>query len=68
MHYYAGIFDNSTTQKVLLVDFLFLSRSCPECRVQSDFVCPSRYWCETKEEKVQLIDDYKKALRYIDID
>lgn len=37
-------------------------RSCPECRVQSDFVCPSRYWCETKEEKVQLIDDYKKAL------
>merc|ERR1712071_227832 len=25
-------------------------RSCPECRVQSDFVCPSRYWCETKEK------------------
>lgn len=39
-------------------------RSCPECRVQSDFVCPSRYWCETKEEKEQLITDYKKALRY----
>ena len=38
-------------------------RSCPECRVQSDFVCPSRYWCETKEEKEKLITDYKKALR-----
>ncbi|KZS05786.1 putative E3 ubiquitin-protein ligase makorin-1 [Daphnia magna] len=39
-------------------------RSCPECRVQSDFVCPSRYWCETKEEKEKLITDYKGALRY----
>ena len=38
-------------------------RSCPECRVQSDFVCPSRYWCETKEEKEKLITDYKGALR-----
>lgn len=37
-------------------------RSCPECRVQSDFVCPSRYWCETKEEKEKLITDYKQAL------
>nr|CAH0112854.1 unnamed protein product [Daphnia galeata] len=37
-------------------------RSCPECRVQSDFVCPSRYWCETKEEKEKLITDYKGAL------
>ena len=40
-------------------------RSCPECRVQSDFICPSRYWCETKEEKEQLITDYKKALRLV---
>ena len=48
--------------RVISLFFLFC-RSCPECRVQSDFVCPSRYWCETKEEKVQLIDDYKKALR-----
>jgi len=37
-------------------------RSCPECRVQSDFVCPSRYWCETKEEKQKLIEEYKKNL------
>lgn len=41
------------------------NRSCPECRVQSDFVCPSRYWCETKEEKEKLITDYKQALRYL---
>ena len=39
-------------------------RSCPECRVQSDFVTPSKHWVETKEEKIKLIDGYKKALRY----
>ncbi|XP_018322723.1 probable E3 ubiquitin-protein ligase makorin-1 isoform X2 [Agrilus planipennis] len=37
-------------------------RACPECRVTSDFVCPSMYWVETKEEKDKLIDNYKKAL------
>ncbi|XP_067128869.1 E3 ubiquitin-protein ligase makorin-2-like isoform X2 [Centruroides vittatus] len=37
-------------------------RACPECRVLSDFVTPSRYWVETKEEKEKLIEDYKKAL------
>ncbi|XP_030748724.1 probable E3 ubiquitin-protein ligase makorin-1 isoform X2 [Sitophilus oryzae] len=37
-------------------------RACPECRVTSDFVCPSMYWVDTKEEKEKLIDDYKKAL------
>ncbi|XP_065581232.1 probable E3 ubiquitin-protein ligase makorin-1 [Artemia franciscana] len=37
-------------------------RSCPECRVQSDFVCPSRYWVESREEKEKLIEDYKQAL------
>ncbi|XP_023211602.1 uncharacterized protein LOC111614457, partial [Centruroides sculpturatus] len=36
--------------------------ACPECRVLSDFVTPSRYWVETKEEKEKLIEDYKKAL------
>lgn len=39
-------------------------RGCPECRVPSDFVCPSIYWVETKEEKDKLITDYKDALRY----
>lgn len=37
-------------------------RACPECRVTSDFVCPSLYWVDTKEDKDKLIDDYKKAL------
>ena len=37
-------------------------RACPECRQNSDYICPSRYWLDTKEEKEQLFSDYKKAL------
>ncbi|KAK3595602.1 hypothetical protein CHS0354_009558 [Potamilus streckersoni] len=37
-------------------------RSCPECRVTSDFVTPSKYWVENTEEKVRLIEGYKRAL------
>lgn len=37
-------------------------RACPECRVTSDFVCPSLFWVDTKEDKNKLIDDYKQAL------
>jgi E3 ubiquitin-protein ligase makorin len=37
-------------------------RSCPECRVSSDFVIPSEFWVEEKEDKDKLITDYKKAL------
>lgn len=36
--------------------------ACPECRVTSDFVCPSAYWVDTKEEKAKLLGDYRKAL------
>lgn len=43
-------------------------RACPECRIPSDFVCPSMYWVDTKEEKEKLITDYKGALRYEMID
>lgn len=39
-----------------------ITRSCPECRVSSDFVCPSAFWVETKEEKEKLLGDYRKAL------
>lgn len=28
----------------------------------SDFVCPSMYWVDTKEEKEKLIENYKEAL------
>ncbi|KRT80799.1 zinc finger protein [Oryctes borbonicus] len=37
-------------------------RACPECRVTSDFVCPSSYWADTVSEKETLISNYKKAL------
>ncbi|PIK57192.1 putative E3 ubiquitin-protein ligase makorin-1 [Apostichopus japonicus] len=37
-------------------------RACPVCRVPSNFVCPSEFWIEDKEEKQVLIDKYKDAL------
>lgn len=37
-------------------------RACPECRVTSDFICPSTYWVETESAKEQLINNYKQAL------
>lgn len=37
-------------------------RSCPECRVSSDFVVPSEFWVESKEDKEKLINDYKRAM------
>lgn len=38
-------------------------RACPECRVNSDFVVPSKYWVEDQDDKDKLIHDYKAALR-----
>lgn len=39
-------------------------RSCPECRIQSDYIIPSRYWVDEteKEEKKKLVDSYRDAL------
>lgn len=37
-------------------------RACPECRVTSDFVCPSAFWVDTKEEKEKVIENYKLVL------
>ncbi|XP_055999647.1 probable E3 ubiquitin-protein ligase makorin-1 [Ostrea edulis] len=37
-------------------------RACPECRVNSNFVTPSKYWVES-DEKNKLISGYKDALR-----
>ncbi|XP_062584064.1 probable E3 ubiquitin-protein ligase makorin-1 [Saccostrea cucullata] len=37
-------------------------RACPECRVSSNFVTPSKYWVESDEEKNKLIAGYKEAL------
>ncbi|XP_056294249.1 E3 ubiquitin-protein ligase makorin-2 isoform X2 [Pseudoliparis swirei] len=46
-------------------------KSCPECRVVSEFVIPSVYWVEDQEEKDHLIDLFKsgvskKSCKYFD--
>ncbi|KAM4581891.1 E3 ubiquitin-protein ligase makorin-2 [Fundulus diaphanus] len=46
-------------------------KSCPECRVISEFVIPSAYWVEDQEEKDHLIELFKsgvskKACKYFD--
>ena len=38
-------------------------KACPECRVKSDFVTPSRIWFEDEEKKKKIIDEYKTKLR-----
>ncbi|XP_068451341.1 E3 ubiquitin-protein ligase makorin-2 [Clinocottus analis] len=46
-------------------------KSCPECRVVSEFVIPSVYWVEDQDEKDHLIDLFKsgvskKSCKYFD--
>ncbi|XP_015881784.3 putative RING-type E3 ubiquitin transferase C3H69 isoform X2 [Ziziphus jujuba] len=41
-------------------------RACPICRKLSYFVIPSVIWYSTKEEKQEIIDNYKAKLRSID--
>ena len=46
-------------------------RGCPECRTKSNFIIPSRYWVDGREEKEQLINNFRAALarkpcRYFD--
>ncbi|KAF3690380.1 putative E3 ubiquitin-protein ligase makorin-2 [Channa argus] len=46
-------------------------KSCPECRVISEFVIPSVYWVEDQDNKDHLIDLFKsgvskKACKYFD--
>uniref|UniRef100_A0A182MV24 RING-type E3 ubiquitin transferase n=1 Tax=Anopheles culicifacies TaxID=139723 RepID=A0A182MV24_9DIPT len=43
-----------------------IKRSCPTCRIPSDFVCPSFVWVECGEEKDRLIENYKKACNNTD--
>ncbi|CDQ87997.1 unnamed protein product [Oncorhynchus mykiss] len=40
-------------------------KSCPECRVVSEFVIPSVYWVEDQDEKNRLIEDFKSGVRYV---
>ncbi|KAI4577245.1 hypothetical protein MJG53_005047 [Ovis ammon polii x Ovis aries] len=37
-------------------------KSCPECCITSNFVIPSEYWVEEKEEKQKLIQKFKEAM------
>ena len=37
-------------------------KACPECRVKSDFVTPSRVWFEDAANKERIIDAYKRSL------
>ncbi|XP_055342855.1 probable E3 ubiquitin-protein ligase makorin-1 [Paramacrobiotus metropolitanus] len=37
-------------------------RSCPECRVHSDYVIPSLMWPETEKHKTEIITAYKKQM------
>uniref|UniRef100_A0A667YUX3 E3 ubiquitin-protein ligase makorin-2 n=1 Tax=Myripristis murdjan TaxID=586833 RepID=A0A667YUX3_9TELE len=46
-------------------------KSCPECRVVSEFVIPSVYWVEDQDDKNRLIELFKsgvskKACKYFD--
>ncbi|KAM9859250.1 E3 ubiquitin-protein ligase makorin-2 [Aulostomus maculatus] len=46
-------------------------KSCPECRVISEFVIPSVYWVEDQDDKDNLVDLFKsgvskKACKYFD--
>lgn len=42
------------------------TRSCPECRTPSNFVCPSKSWPENEEEKNELINKYQNALSQVE--
>jgi len=37
-------------------------RACPECRQTSDYICPSKYWMDTPEEKEKLFEEYRANL------
>ncbi|NXL88238.1 MKRN2 ligase, partial [Alectura lathami] len=37
-------------------------KSCPECRVISEFVIPSVYWVEDQEKKNELIEAFKQGV------
>lgn len=40
-----------------------VSKACPECRIASDYVYPSKVWLETKEEKLNFIDSHRKRMK-----
>lgn len=37
-------------------------KACPECRVKSDYVTPSKFWFENDDNKKNIIEEYKGKL------
>lgn len=54
---------NVTNQTLNFFQTIIIYRACPECRTCSDFVVPSKYWVEEKDDKEKLIHDYKANLK-----
>ncbi|CAF3242939.1 unnamed protein product [Rotaria socialis] len=40
-------------------------KACPECRVKSDFITPTKYWPENEQAKQEVIKAYKENLQQI---
>jgi hypothetical protein len=40
-------------------------KACPECRVKSDYVTPSKYWFDNEDCKKKIIQDYKNSLGFV---
>ncbi|XP_076275424.1 putative E3 ubiquitin-protein ligase makorin-1 [Rhynchophorus ferrugineus] len=40
-----------------------VAKSCPECRISSDYVYPSRFWYDSKEEKEAFINNEKARIQ-----
>lgn len=47
----------------LFIFFNIYFRSCPECRVVSDFIIPSTKWVDGQMEKDALVAEYHKNLK-----
>ncbi|CAH1996945.1 unnamed protein product [Acanthoscelides obtectus] len=45
---------------------LEVSKACPECRIASDFVYPSKHWLDNKNEKTMFIDNQKQRMKNLD--
>ncbi|CAF0811633.1 unnamed protein product [Brachionus calyciflorus] len=37
-------------------------KACPECRVKSDYVTPSKFWFDNEDDKKKIINEYKTNL------
>ncbi|KAI3384949.1 hypothetical protein SNEBB_005125 [Seison nebaliae] len=42
------------------------ARKCPLCRQSSDFVIPSKFWFETEEDRLKIIEDFREYAKTVD--